>query len=134
MPQKAASAKATDEAALLTALLATAAPATTTAGASKLYYPIMYFVDKAFVDSPSTCGGKPAADPIVASHDECATACEALVGKCVGFGYFGSGSLCFLFSEFSSVTYYTGCGSMPTPTHPNEVIGCHTYPVIVGNT
>ena len=74
---KAASNKASDEAALLTALYATAAPATTTAGASKLYYPIMYFVDKAFVDSPSTCGGTPAADPIVGSHDECATACEA---------------------------------------------------------
>merc|ERR1719163_98018 len=79
--------------------------------ASALYYPIMYFVDKAFVDVPSTCGGVSAADPIVGSHDECATACEAAVGKCVGFGYFASGNLCFLFSKFSSVMYYTGCGS-----------------------
>jgi hypothetical protein len=98
-------------AALLARMTTKATPVTTTDGASKLYYPIMYFVDKAFVDSPSTCGGTPAADPIIGSMDECATACEAAVGKCVGFGYFGSGSLCFLFSKFSSVTYYTGCGS-----------------------
>lgn len=106
-----ASEKATESKASLEALYAKAAPAATTSGASALYYPIMYFVDKAFVDSPSTCGGTPAAEPIVGTHDECATACEALVGKCVGFGYYGSGSLCFLFSTFTSVTYYTGCGT-----------------------
>merc|ERR1719335_964399 len=93
----------------LTTLNSKAFPASATDGASELYYPIMYFVDKSYLDSPSTCGGLPVGDPIIGSYNECATACNTAVGKCVGFGYFASGRLCFLFSEFSSVTYYTAC-------------------------
>jgi hypothetical protein len=104
----AATKKAGAEIDKLDALAAKGSPGTMKNGTSALYYPIMYFVDKAFVDVPSTCGGTPAADPIVGSFDECSTACEAKVGSCVGFGYFAEG-LCFLFSEFQSATYYTGC-------------------------
>jgi len=84
----------------------------------KLYYPVMYFVDKEFVDVPSTCGGKLAADPLVGSMSGCAVACEttmgvAGVGGCVGFQYMPSGDsgLCFLFSEVETAFYYSGCGA-----------------------
>jgi len=112
---QAAASRATAQNETLAALNAKAAPTSKDNGASKLYYPIMYFVDKNFTDAPSTCGGSAAADPIVGTHDACAEACEAAVGKCVGFGYFASGSLCFLFSEFKSVTYYTGCPEAASP-------------------
>lgn len=44
--------------------------------AGKLYYPTMYFVDKAFVDAPSTCGGSLAAKPALTTYGGCAGACE----------------------------------------------------------
>jgi hypothetical protein len=78
------------------------------------YYPIMYFVDKEFKDVPSTCGGDQVAKPVLGvSMDHCAASCDALPGKCVGFGYFGRGtdSICILYSKFKSVQYYTGCGA-----------------------
>jgi len=81
------------------------------ANSTKLYYPVMYFVDKDYVDAPSTCGGEAAAKPIVGSFDGCAEACEKSVGKCVGFTYLADkDGLCFLHSSISSATYYTGCG------------------------
>ena len=82
--------------------------------AAKQYYPVMYFVDKEFEDVPSTCGGETIAEPIFQkSQDECAMACDALVGKCVGFSFFDKddSSVCFLFEKFKSVQYYTGCDS-----------------------
>jgi len=117
-----AASRATTQNETLAALNAKAAPKSEDNGASKLYYPIMYFVDKNFTDAPSTCGGSAAADPIVGTHDACAQACEAAVGKCVGFGYFASGSLCFLFSEFKSVTYYTGCLEASPPKKGNKFL------------
>lgn len=79
--------------------------------AAKQYLPIMYFVDKKFEDVPSTCGGDVVNKPIFGkSKDECAVACDAQVGECVGFGYFEKDTgICFLFSKFSSAQYYTGC-------------------------
>jgi hypothetical protein len=75
------------------------------------YYPLMYFVDKDFVDVPSTCSGSLIKKPIVdRTFDECALACDAAVMECVGFSYYPAG-LCFLFSKFTSVRYYTGCAS-----------------------
>jgi len=85
------------------------------------YYPIMYFVDKEFKDVPSTCGGDQVAKPVLGvSMDHCAASCDALPGKCVGFGYFGRGtdSICILYSKFKSVQYYTGCSSGPPKKGP----------------
>jgi len=80
-------------------------------GAAAQYEPIMYFVDKEFVEAPSTCGGETISEPIFGkSADGCAMACDNLVGKCVGFSFFEKEmSICFLFSKFKSVQYYTGC-------------------------
>merc|ERR1719181_502460 len=79
--------------------------------AAAQYYPVMYFVDKEFEEVPQTCGGETLAEPIFGkSKDECAMACDALVGKCVGFSFFEKDtSVCFLFGKFKSVQYYTGC-------------------------
>jgi len=81
---------------------------------SELYYPVMYFVDKDYKDVPSTCGGKSLGQPIVSGYGGCAGACEAAAGKCVGFSYM-EGGLCFLLSEVSSATYYTGCDKAEEP-------------------
>jgi len=100
----------TDELDKLTAL---ASPSPTTAGAAKQYYSVMYFVDKEFEGMPSTCAGDNVAEPIVGeSQDGCASACDANIHSCVGFQYFKDGDkeLCFLFSKFSTGSYYTGCG------------------------
>jgi hypothetical protein len=80
-------------------------------GAADQYYPVMYFVDKEFEHAPQTCGGETLAEPVFGrSKDECAMACDALVGKCVGFSFFEKeDSICFLFGKFKSVQYYTGC-------------------------
>jgi hypothetical protein len=75
---------------------------------AELYYPVMYFVDKDYKDVASTCGGKSLGKPILGGYEGCAGACEAFAGKCVGFSYM-AGGLCFLFSEMTTATYYTGC-------------------------
>lgn len=84
------------------------------------YYSVMYFVDKAHTDVPSTCSGKAVGKPIYGSLDACASACDADVHSCVGFSYFQPASpskdyegfgLCFLLASFKTLTYYTGCGS-----------------------
>jgi len=80
--------------------------------ASKQYLPIMHFVDQEFSkeEIPSTCGGSIEQIVFGKSMDECATACDSLVGKCVGFNYFGEGDgLCVLFDEFETVQYWAGC-------------------------
>jgi len=88
--------------------------------AAKQYVPVMYFVNKEFEEVPQTCGGETLAKPIFGkSQDECAMACDELVGKCVGFSYFErpdavsiffkKSAVCFLFSKLKSVQYYTGC-------------------------
>lgn len=80
-------------------------------GRSKQYLPLMYFVDKKFQDSPSTCGGEADKHTIfVKSKDECAAACDTQLQdpKCVGFSFY-DGGVCILFSKFKSVTYYTKC-------------------------
>lgn len=80
------------------------------AGSAKQYVPLMTFVDKEFKDVPSTCGGNVVQTLFGKSLDDCAAACDALVGKCVGLSYFGQGSaVCFLFEKFESVQYWTGC-------------------------
>jgi len=93
-------------------LTALASPKPDVAGAAKQYYPVMYFVDKAFEKVPSTCGGSSVAEPIVSeSQDGCASACDASIHGCVGFQYFdASQKLCFLFSKLKTASYYTGCG------------------------
>lgn len=87
-------------------------PYNTSVNASHQYYPIMYFVDKEFEKVPTTCGGKTITN-LVASMDGCATACDRKVGECVGFVFMGAKSdvqgFCFLFSEFQTAQYYTGC-------------------------
>lgn len=88
--------------------------------AASQYYPIMYFIDKEFEEVPQTCGGDTLNEPIFGkSQDECAMACDELVGKCVGFSYFEKDTIharkkeevCFLFEKFKTVQYYTGCES-----------------------
>jgi hypothetical protein len=97
----------------LTGMFETAHPsAEAVEGAADQYYSIMYFVDKEFEEVPSTCGGETLEKPIFGkSQDECAMACDALPGKCVGYSFFEKDtSVCFLFGRFKSVQYYTGCG------------------------
>lgn len=89
---------------------------------AKQYFPIMYFVDKKFEDTPQTCGGEQAGKPVMGvDMDTCAASCDALVGKCVGFGFYGrhGDSLCFLYSKFKNAQYYTGCDSGPPPKTPS---------------
>jgi len=57
-------------------------------GASKQYYPAMYFVDKEFKDVPSTCGGTAAEKPLIGTMDTCARACDNDIHECVGFSFF----------------------------------------------
>jgi len=82
----------------------------------KQYHPIMYFVDREYESMPSTCGGETLKKPILASDaQQCAAACGAEGIACAGFSYVSLKSadnkVCFLFSKFKSVTYYTECGS-----------------------
>jgi hypothetical protein len=117
----------TDE---LDEVLALASPGPDTSGAAKQYYPVMYFVDKAFADVPSTCGGNTVAEPIVGeSLDGCASACDANIHSCVGFQYFESEKLCFLLSKLKTATYYTGCGKAflqkDTGSAGNAAVTCY---------
>eukprot|EP00928_Gymnodinium_smaydae_P072415 TRINITY_DN5577_c1_g1_i3.p1 TRINITY_DN5577_c1_g1~~TRINITY_DN5577_c1_g1_i3.p1 ORF type:complete len:424 (+),score=79.51 TRINITY_DN5577_c1_g1_i3:63-1334(+) len=82
--------------------------------AGKLYYPVMYFADKKFTEVPTTCGGTLAEQPLVGTFEDCASACErAGALNCKGFSYFASSprGLCFLLSQVTTASYYTGCGS-----------------------
>lgn len=80
------------------------------AGSADQYVPLMTFVDKEFIAAPSTCGGDVVQTLFGKSLDDCAAACDAQVGKCVGISYFGQGNaICFLFEKFKSVQYWTGC-------------------------
>lgn len=75
------------------------------------YVPLMYFVNKKFEASPTTCGGDADKASIFAeSKGECAAACDAQVNNpaCVGFAFY-DGGVCILFSKLKSATYYTGC-------------------------
>jgi len=77
------------------------------------YYPVMYFVDKAFEEMPTTCNGDLVAKPIAGqSADSCAASCDSHIHSCVAFQFFkdGKNAMCFLFSKFSTGVYYTGCG------------------------
>jgi len=75
------------------------------------YMNLMHFVDTKYETSPSTCSGDSVGTPIIGeSVDGCASACSADNQKCVGFQYFADDKLCFLFSNFKTATYYTGCG------------------------
>merc|ERR1711907_854282 len=74
----------------------------------------MYFVDKEFVDMPSTCGGDTLKKPIITeSAQDCAGACDVEGNACAGFSYVNvkgpKEALCFLFTKFKSVAYYTEC-------------------------
>jgi len=82
--------------------------------AAEQYRSIMYFVDKEYVKDPTTCTGKAVAKPITGvTLDECAHACDAQIHgpeTCAGFSFYDlTTSLCFLFSEFTEVKYYTEC-------------------------
>jgi hypothetical protein len=106
------------EAEELGALLAKAQPEdnSTESAAGKQYVPIMYFVDKAYQNMSTTCGGTSLSKPLLGSIESCAVACDSFVGECAGFSYTpeGESGLCFLFSKFKVATYYTGCeGSEP---------------------
>eukprot|EP00747_Dinoflagellata_sp_TGD_P159607 gnl/TRDRNA2_/TRDRNA2_177906_c4_seq1.p1 gnl/TRDRNA2_/TRDRNA2_177906_c4~~gnl/TRDRNA2_/TRDRNA2_177906_c4_seq1.p1 ORF type:complete len:132 (-),score=42.99 gnl/TRDRNA2_/TRDRNA2_177906_c4_seq1:71-466(-) len=73
----------------------------------------MHFIDKKYVETPTTCFGDTVGTPIVGkSMDACAAACDSHMSDCVGFSYFGSEEeepLCFLLSKFKSAVYYKGC-------------------------
>jgi len=85
----------------------------------KQYYPIMYFVDKAFDKVPSSCSGD-LLKTVFGSTQDCAAMCDAELSKCVGFFYGGGAEgACFLISKFKSVTYFTGCESFVQFEKPN---------------
>lgn len=84
----------------------------------KQYHTLMYFVDREFESVPSTCGGETLKKPILATNaSTCAAACSAEGIACAGFSYVSlksmpeETSVCFLFSKFKSVMYYTECES-----------------------
>merc|ERR1719410_2549812 len=83
------------------------APANDTA--LEQYYEALYFVDKSKMQKPSTCGGTAAHTPLLGTMATCAYACNADVHECVGFSYFQG--LCFLMSQFKTMTYYDKCGT-----------------------
>merc|ERR1719235_2236920 len=97
----------------------------------KQYMPVMYFVDKEYEEMPSTCGGDVLKKPIVAEDAHaCAAACDAEGIACAGFSYVSlkeaESKVCFMFSKFKSVTYYTECKSfLQKPLsflqHPQQV-------------
>lgn len=112
---KAATAKAKTQLGALSALEKQAIPPED-GEASKLYYPVMFFVDKEFEEVPSTCGGVAAAEPLVGTSEGCAQACEALGEGCVAFQYIQKKTaegtdrgICGLFNKLKTATYYTGC-------------------------
>mmetsp|Transcript_101295 Transcript_101295/g.201266 ORF Transcript_101295/g.201266 Transcript_101295/m.201266 type:complete len:875 (+) Transcript_101295:142-2766(+) len=83
--------------------------------AAKQYVPIMSFVDANFARLRQTCSGETLDKPIYGvSREGCATACDVKDDGCIGFSYYGNDdrSLCFLFSKFSSVTYYPECEAL----------------------
>mmetsp|Transcript_81333 Transcript_81333/g.252633 ORF Transcript_81333/g.252633 Transcript_81333/m.252633 type:complete len:520 (+) Transcript_81333:3-1562(+) len=82
--------------------------------ALKLYYPLMYFVDKSLAKAPITCSGDFVGNPMSGiSANECAAACETKIKSCVGFSYYtepgNHPSLCYLFSKIKQASVYTGC-------------------------
>lgn len=81
-------------------------------GTADQYTNIMYFVDKDFVEAPSTCKGSIIKIVFGENMDGCAAKCDDTITPeaCVGFQYFGEGDgFCVLFSEFERVQYYAGC-------------------------
>lgn len=89
------------------------------------YYPLMYFVDKEFVNVPTTCSGDVIGSPIYyKNYHGCASACDADNQNCVGFGYYPTGkgkpNMCFLFSKFQSAQYYTGCDDDAVSLHQKK--------------
>jgi uncharacterized protein YjbJ (UPF0337 family) len=84
------------------------------------YYPVMYFVDKKYVNVAQTCDGDLIGSPIYfKNYEGCAAACDAHNKECVAFAYFptseGEPNMCFLFSKLKSVQYYTGCDEDAVP-------------------
>eukprot|EP00747_Dinoflagellata_sp_TGD_P130107 gnl/TRDRNA2_/TRDRNA2_174783_c2_seq2.p1 gnl/TRDRNA2_/TRDRNA2_174783_c2~~gnl/TRDRNA2_/TRDRNA2_174783_c2_seq2.p1 ORF type:complete len:556 (-),score=143.27 gnl/TRDRNA2_/TRDRNA2_174783_c2_seq2:86-1531(-) len=86
---------------------------------AKEYYPVMYFIDKDYATTPSTCTGDMLVNPILGQNmDGCAAACDREVGTtsddpgCVGYLFVDGPAgqqLCFLFSKLEKVTYYSRC-------------------------
>jgi hypothetical protein len=92
-----------------------------TANVTDMYKPVMYFVDKAYLEVPTTCSGALLNSPMIGTLEGCAKACEKSFEDCVGFTWFPNHHLCFTFSEMRSTMYYTatGCakpGSEEAPT------------------
>jgi hypothetical protein len=102
-------AEAGDAAEATTELLKESSPTDTdSAEAARLYYPMMYFVDKAH-EGPSTCNGDLVGKPMAkVSEDECAQACDDHIHECTGYSYYPTegGELCFLFSKLKTATAY----------------------------
>merc|ERR1719291_130809 len=112
-----------DEVEAMTASMQEATPdmINATANVTDMYKPVMYFVDKAYLEVPTTCSGVLLNSPMIGTLEGCAKACEKSFEDCVGFTWFPNHHLCFTFSEMRSTMYYTaaGCatpGSQEAPT------------------
>jgi len=86
-------------------------------GAAQEYRSIMWYVERDRAIHPATCMGNMLDFPMIDLNlDECAFACDNQRFGCRGFQYLsGKGkepfsSLCFLYSDFDTTTFYTGCG------------------------
>jgi len=83
--------------------------------AKEQYVPIMYFVDKALLNSVCTGDGKMIGNPyIVQNENGCAHHCNSKIHECVGYmmtpvAHMPDSKLCFLFEKFESVQTYSGC-------------------------
>jgi len=110
--------KAQDTARLL--LDATPDMINATVNVTDMYSPVMYFVDKSYLEVPTTCSGVLLNSPMIGTVEGCAKACEKSFQDCAGFTWFPSQHLCFTFSEMRSVMYYTAnaaeCPSSEAPT------------------
>jgi len=110
--------KAQDTARLL--LDATPDMINATVNVTDMYTPVMYFVDKSYLEVPTTCSGVLLNSPMIGTVEGCAKACEKSFQDCAGFTWFPNQHLCFTFSEMRSVMYYTAnvteCPSSEAPT------------------
>jgi len=95
--------------------------------ASAQYYPIMYFSSDDYRNktvmlkehmwhAPATCTGDLLQIIFGGVADDCANACDGLVGKCIGFNYFAlNDGMCFLLETLETVQHWSGCNREDNP-------------------
>mmetsp|Transcript_57715 Transcript_57715/g.106188 ORF Transcript_57715/g.106188 Transcript_57715/m.106188 type:complete len:486 (+) Transcript_57715:96-1553(+) len=91
---------------------------------SQQYYPIMYFENKKFETTPTSCSGKLLAPYVGVTLEQCAGLCDENDTKgCIGFLYVpgvtflsSPSAFCFTFSQITSMQFYTTSGCKKSET------------------